>query len=329
MKCPNCGYKISQDMCVHCGYSAHNQMKDIGKTKKEETFKCHKTCKRLIILGIFLMMVGIFFSLFGNRINFNPNNALGLFRDHLSPIEIEPTVIYDDNDIIIKIISISSESYDFVINYSINNKSTFDINVAMTEPYINDIYVPFKLQDEVKSNDKHEGSFALSKDELSKNKITDIMSISFPIEITTTSGDIIDRSAYNKVKTNKYDSNVQSYDLGKVVYEDEKVQIQYLELINKPLSNDKDNKQLRLFVHNKTQGSIKMGIESQSIFINGEKHNIDFSNIIPAKKYGINEYNFSFDKISNIRTIKLNCSYYDLNTHNLINNADYFEVKIK
>ena len=72
-----------------------------------------------------------------------------------------------------------------------------------------------------------------------------------------------------------------------------------------------------------------MGIESNNILINEEKKKVDFSNIIPAKKYGINEYNFTYDKISNIHTIKLNYSYYDLNTHNLISTTDNFEIVIK
>ena len=169
----------------------------------------------------------------------------------------------------------------------------------------------------------------MSKEVIRKNKIGDIMSISFPIEIITTSGDIIERSAYKKIKTNLYDLNVQNYNLGKVVFEDDKVQIQYLELINKPLADNKNNKQLRLFVQNKTSGAIKMGIESNNILINEEKKKVDFSNIIPAKKYGINEYNFTYDKISNIHTIKLNYSYYDLNTHNLISTTDNFEIVIK
>ena len=329
MKCPKCGFNMSKDMCIHCGYSERNQMKDVGKNNKEKKYKSHKTCKMLVIIGLFLMILGVFYSFFGNKINFNSKNVVGLFKNQISSLEIEPTVLYDDNNILININSISSDSYDYIINYNIKNKNDFGINVDITGPYINDIYVPFKLLDKLGANDKKDGSFVISKDELSKNKIFDIMSISFPIEITTSTGDIIDRSAYKKVKTNKYDSNIQNYNLGKVVYEDDKVQIQYLELIDKPLTNNKKNKQLRLFVHNKTDGAVKMGIESKNIFINNEKHKIDFSNVIPAKKYGINEYNFTFDKISNIHTIKLNCSYYDLNTHNLISNADYFEIKIK
>lgn len=329
MKCPKCGFKMSQDMCIHCGYSERNQMKDIGKSKREKTYGSHKVCKRLMIIGIFLMAVGVFYGVFGNRINFNPRNAVGLFKDQMSPIEIEPTVLYDDNNILIKINSISSESYDFIINYSIKNKNNYDIKVAMTEPYINDIYVPYKLVDEVKANDMHEGNFALSRTVLGSNKILDILSISFPIEITTTNGDIIDRSAYKKVKTNKYDTDTQSYNIGKVVYEDDLVQLQFLELIDKPTPNNPKNKQLRLFVHNKTSGSIKMGMESKNIFVNDKKLNIDFSNVIPANKYGINEYNFDFDKLSDIHSIKINCSYYDSNSHNLINNSDYFEIKIK
>ena len=157
----------------------------------------------------------------------------------------------------------------------------------MTEPYINDIYVPYSLEDEVKANGSRDGKFSLSRDELRNNMITDIMSISFPIEITTTGGDIVDRSAYKKVTTNKYDTETQNYDVGKIVYEDEKVEIQYLDLISKPLPNSTNNKQLRLFVHNKTDGALSIGIDSKSIFINDEKQNIVFNNIIPARKYGI------------------------------------------
>lgn len=310
-------------------YKEHNQMKEIGNVKKEKKYKNNKICKYLIIIGIVLMLLGVFYTVFGNKIGLNNKNAGGLFKNQLSELEIEPTVLYDDNDILIKINSITSETNDYIINYIINNNSRYNINVSIIEPYINDIYVPFKLHDEVDSNDKHEGSFALSKEVIRKNKIGDIMSISFPIEIITTSGDIIERSAYKKIKTNLYDLNVQNYNLGKVVFEDDKVQIQYLELINKPLADNKNNKQLRLFVQNKTSGAIKMGIESNNILINEEKKKVDFSNIIPAKKYGINEYNFTYDKISNIHTIKLNYSYYDLNTHNLISTTDNFEIVIK
>lgn len=325
MKCPKCGFKMSYNKCVHCGYSDDNLVNE----KKSRSFNYYSVCKSLIIVGMLLMVFGIFSHVFGSRINFNSKNAVGLFKDQLSPIEMEPTVIYDDNGIIVKINSISSESYDFIINYSIKNKSDSRINFSIAEPYINDIYVPFVLHDELAAGDAHDGSFALSKEILSDNGIFDIMSISFPIEITTPAGDIIDKSAYKKVKTNKYDSNIQSYNLGKVVYEDDLVQLQFLELKDKPTADNPKNKQLRLFVHNKTNGSIKMGIKSKKIFVNDKKLNIDFNNVIPANKYGINEYNFNYDNLSDIHSIKINCSYYDINSHNLINDSDYFEIKIK
>lgn len=328
MKCPKCGSKMNKDTCTKCNYSERNIMHDVGEKKKKSS-KNTGFCNKMIIFGVVLMLVGVFCALFGSQLHINTKEAVGLFKNQESSIKIEPTVLYDDNNILIKVNSISNSTDDIIIGYSIKNENDYSIKVSMKEPYINDIYVPFILNDELAGNDSHDGTYALAKSELRSNAITDIMSISFPIEITTLNGDIIDKSAYKKVKTNLYEDNLQSYNIGKIVYEDDMVQIQYLDLVSKPTVDSSKNKQLRLFVHNKTNGYIKMGLKNNELSINNKKLNIKFNNIIPANKYGVNEYNFNYDDMSKINNIKLNCDFYDLNTHNLIYSSDYFEVKIK
>lgn len=297
--------------------------------------------KKRTLIVIFLFSIGIMFIIIGATSIGGKEKQTPKYEAP-SEITLEHNTIFDDGSVKIEIESIHydevkglSEEYKkyekYIIDYKVTNKLEKKISVFI-HLYVNNIQTKvFSATNSIEPNTSKKGSMQYTVEDIKKYKTEQIAEMTFPITILYSDMSGTYKETQETVKTNLNNSYKQNYDLGPIVYEDDKIVARYVEIIENNESTVENLKELRLLIKNKTEEEVNLWLGNNwNINIDGVATYSTFNLTLEKNNYAFADIAFVYEKkISTINKIDMNFIYFDGKTYEKLSETSMFEIKTK
>ena len=292
----------------------------------------------LIAISIILILLGIIIS-FKNK-DQNKENVVKkeVKTDTLATMtSIEPQTVVDNKIAKVEFLSleINDLDYEYSLKYRVKNKTSQKIAVYIFGRTINDIciYQTLSINTEIEANKEFEDEVSIFTSELKKERIENIGNMSFKITTELYPNNDVSESNIVQLKTSIYDKVKQNYEFGDIVFSDDKIDVQYVELGKSETGTDI----VRLFFYNKSNDEVNLWLKDRfskdklNINIDGKDYYSTFNVTIPSKKYALSyvaipSYNGNFEDVEKIR---MGFSYFEKEKYTITSSTNDFEFYTK
>ena len=352
MQCPNCGFNMPGEKCLHCGYtnktsfSNGNQQSTPSRRKlSQEKIKKIKEKKEnhnkisnhwnTIIAASFLLIMGISMIILGPFTTMDDSSTNQLnsekYYNMEKTIKLEKSSMKTDN-FTITATSLKETHYAYYLNLKIDNKSSTSQRIYIASMNLNNIHFDEYKTIEIGSNSTTEETITIYPSELENVKINDItdikLNISYYLENNTKS-----EKEQLLIKTENYGKHKQKYNLGRKIYEDENISIQFVKMTgysNSSIELLNQIKNIKLFIKNKSNNTLKLTPKNSYIKVNQEETKVNLEEYIDANTYQLVELTLTSDvELDNINSVIFGLKYNIVNDYKNYKVTNDIELKIK
>lgn len=279
--CKNCGAKVNSQsqFCSECGKSLEDKSIDKKNTGTQSVSRDSKKGKStgikiilifvsVILLFIIVMPMLFFLVVIGNSNSDNNSNSNSNISENETTITnqqdigvtFSEQIIYDANDVIIKLTSAEEKSNGMQINLYIENNSTLNLNFNAHSYGVNGIMTRNNIYDmrcEVASGKKANTSLLIKNSILKKYGINYIKYID--VLFWAYDNDKLFKSFETnaiRIKSNKYDDNNSWILTGTEIYNKNGIKVDYL---------SKNGDTIKYVLTNNTGNNLNITFEGLSI----------------------------------------------------------------